>query len=494
MARRRQLCRCRWPRNVWLNIAFSALSSAAASLSSSAFFSNYLVALPNQSEETVGFVFAASGVTMVLLAWPVGVLTDRLPRSTLLRASAAAGVAAAAALLAALAARALPLFYLAAVASGAFSAISGPVLAASFADALPAGERTAALTALQAASLVGAALGPLLGAAAFLSTGDTWAQDTLAAIMAAGAALSAASCALLLLLRDGGAGGASGAGGAGAGDAGASLNADTRDAPLLAGGDGGGEAGGSGGGASGAEAAPGAAVGLVAQTLALPLCGVRLTVRAIPYLIFASDMIIAMGAGMTIAFFPLYFARELRLPPDAVAFIFAASPLLVAAACAGALPLARACGRARAAVLLDAVGTGCILIMALAPLPPALAVGFYLLRTAAMNAGYPVQRAILFDVVAKADRGKWASLENLTSCTWTGSAALGGLLVQRYDYSFTFLITGVIYTVGTLPLVLLVPLTAGERVDGAGAAPGNAAQQKDGLWSIGDAAELGTSG
>jgi len=86
-------------------------------------------------------------------------------------------------------------------------------------------------------------------------------------------------------------------------------------------------------------------------------------------------------------------------------------------------------------------------------------------RTAAMNASYPVQRAILMDLITKRQRGRWNSLENLTAFTWTGSAALGGYLVDRFSYRFTFLITAGLYVAATLMLCALIPLTWGERSD-----------------------------
>jgi MFS family permease len=98
--------------------------------------------------------------------------------------------------------------------------------------------------------------------------------------------------------------------------------------------------------------------------------------------------------------------------------------------------LSRVLGRAVTSVLLDAVGTACLFGLSVVG-PVWLDVPLYLLRTAAMNASYPAQRAILMDVVPKSQRGFWSSLENVTAFTWTGSAALGGWIVDRYDYRAT---------------------------------------------------------
>jgi len=69
------------------------------------------------------------------------------------------------------------------------------------------------------------------------------------------------------------------------------------------------------------------------------------------------------------------------------------------------------------------------------------------------------------DVIPKKDRGKWNSVENLTSFTWTGSAAAGGYLVGHFGYRFTFLITGGLYVLATMILSLLIALTYGEVTD-----------------------------
>ena len=165
-------------------------------------------------------------------------------------------------------------------------------------------------------------------------------------------------------------------------------------------------------------------------------------------------------------FFALFFARDEGLSPIAVASIWVGCPLLIAATTAAAVPLSRRVGRAATAVACDVVGTLCILGLGLgAALPPWAVIAVYLVRTAAMNASYPIQRAILMDLVPKKQRGRWNSLENLTSFTWTGSAALGGVLVDRFGYRFTFLITAALYSAACFLLALLIPLTRGEVCD-----------------------------
>ena len=82
---------------------------------------------------------------MVVLSVPVGLLTDRMRRDSLLRVSGGLGVLASLAVALALwldAARhaaALPALYAAAFVNGAFNAVNGPPLAALFADSTASG-------------------------------------------------------------------------------------------------------------------------------------------------------------------------------------------------------------------------------------------------------------------------------------------------------------------------------------------------------------------
>ena len=477
-----------WRRAVWVNIVYAALSGLASSVTNGALFSNYVVRLNGQTDVTVGLIFATSGIVMVVLALPLGRLTDALPRSALLRVAAALGVAASVLYAAALFARSVPLLFASAAINGAFAAASGPALAAAFADALPTGERTRAMAAQFVATCVAGAAGPAAAAVALATTGDAWDEAALARIMHAGNAVGAVSALLLLLVRDDdalggvsegalGGGGRESVDGMGSGEVGngggdatvpirslnytalveaASPAADGKalDAALLA--------------SPRAPTRTSAAGrhGLGHQTLSLPCARQPLTVAAIPYLLFAADFVIACGAGMTVAFFPLFFSEACGLSPAATASVFAASPLLIAAASAAAVPAARRVGRAVLSMALGLSGTAAIFVLALPRMPTGLAIAVYLLRTALMNAGQPIDRAILMDVVAARDRGKWSSVENLTSFTWTGSAVLGGFLVQRFSFRTTFFITGCLYVLGTLLRALVIPLTAGEVVDG----------------------------
>ena len=62
------------------------------------------------------------------------------------------------------------------------------------------------------------------------------------------------------------------------------------------------------------------------------------------------------------------------------------------------------------------------------------------------------------DFVPKHERARWKSLDSVAGFGWCGSAMLGGWLSDRFDYTYTFLITAIIQSVGTGVFALLLPL------------------------------------
>lgn len=159
-------------------------------------------------------------------------------------------------------------------------------------------------------------------------------------------------------------------------------------------------------------------------------------------------------------YFPLYFLDVLGLSPIHVAALFFVSPLVTAAFTFGVTALARRIGRAEAALLSYALGTGCL--FAVAALPPSVALlPLFVVRSALMNCTTPIARSILMDCVAREDRGKWNALESIMSASWSGSAVLGGFLSDWRGYRFCFLVTACVYAaacgVFAVALVPLVP-------------------------------------
>lgn len=84
----------------------------------------------------------------------------------------------------------------------------------------------------------------------------------------------------------------------------------------------------------------------------------------------------------------------------------------------------------------------------------------FVLRTGFMNATSPLTRSMLMDNVPSHERGKWSALESVNMFSWSGSAALGGVLVGLFGIVRLFAITAVIQLVSSLVVMMLFEVDA----------------------------------
>lgn len=191
--------------------------------------------------------------------------------------------------------------------------------------------------------------------------------------------------------------------------------------------------------------------------------------RWVPYIVFAQGLIFAMGSGMTVKFFPLFFKDEVGMSPSQVQIVYVIVPFVMVLASTLCTRLAGPVGFGRVQTMLLFSSLGVSMLYAMVFFKsyldhhPFLLVPVYVLRTSLMNASYPIQESILMDFVPKKERARWKSLDSVASASWCGSAALGGWLADKYDYTYTFLITAVLQTIGILVWCLLLPLVPREE-------------------------------
>jgi hypothetical protein len=87
----------------------------------------------------------------------------------------------------------------------------------------------------------------------------------------------------------------------------------------------------------------------------------------------------------------------------------------------------------------------------------------YIFRTALMNCCGALRKSILMDYVKKEHRGRWNSLDGITRFGWSGSAFLGGYLVDTQGYGYTFRITAMMQATAWTCSLWLMPLIFMER-------------------------------
>mmetsp|Transcript_50498 Transcript_50498/g.117883 ORF Transcript_50498/g.117883 Transcript_50498/m.117883 type:complete len:468 (+) Transcript_50498:72-1475(+) len=184
---------------------------------------------------------------------------------------------------------------------------------------------------------------------------------------------------------------------------------------------------------------------------------------AVPYLLMAGEIITAIGAGMTVKFFGLWFKNDHNFSPAALSALQAATPLAIMAAVQGLQLAAKACPYGPVPAVLAAWIGSIITLLAMAQVKDVrVLTALHLLRAALANCKEPIAKAILADFIPSERRGRWNAAHSVSSVTWTGSAALGGILCDRYGYGRTFILTSGLYVAAALCWVPLMYWVRGE--------------------------------
>jgi len=73
-----------------------------------------------------------------------------------------------------------------------------------------------------------------------------------------------------------------------------------------------------------------------------------------------------------------------------------------------------------------------------------------------MNNCKPLTKSIIMDFVPKEQRARWMALESVNGATFSGSALVGGYLVDSIGFEGTFLCTAVLQALSLVPLAVLL--------------------------------------
>ncbi|KAJ8599589.1 hypothetical protein CTAYLR_004703 [Chrysophaeum taylorii] len=354
----------------------------------------------------VGLVEAANGLIQLLLAMPIGVYADGRDKKGVTRKVKVTKLACPATVWSAACTAAIVwgvTFYDAGDAEkllkwalvvvmmlwGLTEAVVMGPFQAMFADSVPTGDRSGYYSLLYAAYIGASAAGPVVSIALFAAWGNTWSPRQLAKVLLSGMALEVLAAPLFLLFDE---------------------------SSLL-----GGEA------ESHAEDSSG-----------VPGGGSNF----VPVTLFVASLLSALGSGMTVKFFPLFFRETVGLNPISVQIVYAAVPIAMVLAMSAAQKTHKTIGRVQTLVAFRLAAVGLLVAMiALVRASPSLLVGVYVLRTALANCTYPIEESILMDFVPRDKRARWKSLESIASFGWCGSALVGGIVADAYSYSTTFGIT-----------------------------------------------------
>ena len=183
----------------------------------------------------------------------------------------------------------------------------------------------------------------------------------------------------------------------------------------------------------------------------------------VPLFIIFLGFIIAIGAGLSVSYFAIFFKDIYYKLPTTVNFLFFLSAIVTALIGYLAPKFAELVGKIEAITILQLFATLMFFLIALIP-PFEYAAMFFLLRGALMNSGTPIKNGVVMDLVPKRMRGKMSSLDSLTfSLVFALSAGIGGVVLDEFNFQVLFLTTTVIYIIGTLPLLFLRPFVSNNK-------------------------------
>ena len=173
----------------------------------------------------------------------------------------------------------------------------------------------------------------------------------------------------------------------------------------------------------------------------------------IPIIYTLSDMIVCFGSGMTVKFFPIFFEdvkhNGLGLSPMVVYGVISVLPLLRAGGVYMSRQVSRKLGRIQAELVVWVVGVSAMIGLVILGYKTtfgtvylkAAAVACFLFRCLCIQSTGFISTSVMGDFVPKKTRARWASWQAVKQVGWSGSAVIGGLLVDSYSFEFTFLLT-----------------------------------------------------
>lgn len=163
------------------------------------------------------------------------------------------------------------------------------------------------------------------------------------------------------------------------------------------------------------------------------------------------DALIALGAGMMIPFFQLFFFLRFRFSPSAIGAVFAVGSVVASAATLLAPRLVRRFGTIRATIATQSASLPFLAALAWIPNAP-LAVASYWVRGSTMNMAAPAYAAFEMEMVPADQRGLLSGLQAVFGGMGRGGIGpfVSGYLQSHGGFGPAFSVTVVLYALSSL--------------------------------------------
>ncbi|MHA1718167.1 MAG: MFS transporter [Promethearchaeota archaeon] len=420
--------------NVKLVLSFVFFQSVGRSIWMGNVLSTFIYLMSNSSNEMLGLASGAMGLTMTIVVFPSGYFADKLRRDWMLRIAAIFGIVSMGILFFA---NSITVIFISLIIWGLYQGITRPSLEAIFADSVQSGTRSLIYSWRQLIGQIGMALGPFLNIFLFFFLGDVWDLKILKIVMGFGLLITVGSLILMFFFNDH----------KSLGVISESLTNNAEIEDNLS---------------NNSETNNNS--DFLNQNHVSKRKHNVFSTKFVPYILVGCNIIIGLGAGMTIKFFPIFFMEIYAMSPIIVQIISGFTSIATGFSGMIAQHFSKAKGRPQIIFLVQAIATICLGIIAMYP-PIWFLIIIFIIRGSLMNASQPLSRSILMDFIPKKKRGKWNSLEALAwGLFWNMSAVVGGYLIgPTNNFRLNFLVTTGIYVFGTLPIILLFGIVAKEK-------------------------------
>jgi MFS family permease len=396
--------------NVSRMMWFCALYGIASSIALMGLFDAYLFIKSGGSNSSVGLAESVSGLTQVLVVFPAGYIADRFSRSKILAWCSVLSLFYVSVSCCGVWFDESNLIYASLVIGGVYAAVQNSTSFALFADSVPQGMRAVWMARVAVVTQIAMGSGPAISLLMLHYLGDNWDLSILHIVLVSGFLMMVPANMFLQGWKD-------------------------------------------------IPAAPAPVVSSADHPLIESVTSKGSRFSYVPYMICLNDIITCIGAGMTVKFFPLFFKNDYGLSPVQLQALFTVYCLAFALCTWLCERIASRIGRVQSSLIFSISGVACLFSLAYLENLVAVIVVF-ILRGALQNSIYPIDRSIIMDFVPSDQRGRWNSIESISAMTWSGSAVLGGFLMDSHDYRYTFVITAWIYLAACalrVPLLWLVP-------------------------------------
>jgi MFS family permease len=397
-------------RGIWLGSVLNLYITELAKVSS------FLGLVPYQ---ILGLTSAASGITMTLFVFPSGYFADKYRRDIILKIATFFGLASIGFLIFG---QSILFIMIALLLWGLFNALTRPSLESIFADSVKSGYRSKVYSWGNLINQLGMTIGPFINVGLFAIIGNKNNIYNLRFVMFFGIAISIVSIIIMYFFKD--------------------DKALDKESEAIA-----------------EEVAQ---VPTNKQKRVLKIDDEK-AIKLIPILLVTSNVIVGIGAGMTIKFFANFFTDIYMIGPIAVQLLFGGTALMTGIMGVVAQRISLRLGRVQTIFLVQYIATACLLVISIYP-PLFILAPVFLMRGSFMNAAMPLSRSILMDIIPKDRRGKWNSIQAIAwGLFWNVSAVIGGFIVGDSNFNLCFVITTFVYTAGLIPMIILMPMVGKER-------------------------------